>query len=64
MRGGEGGPYAAGHAPALIVPLPLPLPASSADTTAERDYWQSFVWPGLKSVCDGLELAWEVADLR
>ena len=57
------------HAHVLIPspPLPLlppfPVPAS-ADTTAERDYWQSFVWPALKELCDGLALTWEAVDLR
>ena len=49
----------------LHVPLPpSPHVSASADTTAERDYWQSFVWPALKALCDDLKLAWEAVDLR
>ena len=62
FMGGEGGPHS-GHDPVLI-PLPPSLISATADTAAERDYWQSFVWPAMASLCDELGLTWEVVDLR
>ena len=44
--------------------IALYLCSTWGDTTAERDYWQHFLFPSLGALCTTLGLGFEVVDLR